>query len=258
MPSTRLLAELRAPEIADRLTPSSVVIQPIAATEQHGSHLPFATDCIVAEAAVDAVLTEHGDDLDLWALPPLRYGKSNEHAWSAGTVWLSHSTLMSVLHDLGRCVAQLPTKRLVFVNGHGGNTALLNVALRELRLAHGLHTFLTHPGLPPDHGGESPASELGMGIHSGLEETSVLLHLRPALVDMSLAQRNVPEHLATNRYVRFGGSVSFGWLSDDFGPSGVIGDPTGATAERGKERFEGMVRGLGEALAEVRDFRHRA
>jgi creatinine amidohydrolase len=257
MPSTRNLAELRAPDIVERLTPSSVVIQTIAATEQHGPHLPCATDCIVAESTTDAVLAECGEELDLWALPPLRYGKSNEHAWSPGTVWLSHETLMSVLHDVARCVAQLPTGKLVFVNGHGGNTALLNVALRELRLTHGLQTFLAHPSLPADHGGQPPASELGMGIHSGLDETSVLLHLRPDLVDMSRAERNIPEHLAANRHVRFGGSVSFGWLSDDFGPSGVIGDPTAASAERGEERFGRMVRNLGEALAEVRDFRHR-
>lgn len=253
----RLLSELRAPEIAERLSPSSVVIQPIAATEQHGPHLPFATDAVVAEAAVGAVVADRGEELDLWVLPPLRYGKSNEHAWSPGTVWLGPETLMAVLRDVGRCAASLPTTTLAFVNGHGGNTALLNVALRELRLQSGLQTFLLHPGLPADHGGASPASELGMGIHSGLEETSVMLHLRPDLVDMSLAARNVPEHLAGNRHVRFGGTVSFGWTSDDFGPSGVIGDPTGATAERGKERFEGMVRAMGEALAEVKAFRHR-
>jgi creatinine amidohydrolase len=66
--------------------------------------------------------------------------------------------------------------------------------------------------------------------------------------------RNVPEHLAGNRYVRFGGPVAFGWLSNDFGPDGHIGDPVPATPERGKELFEGSVTAFCEALAEIRSF----
>jgi creatinine amidohydrolase len=247
----RRLAELRAPEVAERLGPDSIVIQPIAAVEQHGPHLPLVTDLLIAESVVDAVVADRGDELDLWALPPLAYGKSNEHAWCPGTVWLGPTTLLAVLDDVGRSVAMLPTKRLAFVNGHGGNSSLLQVALRELRLAHGLQTFLLHPGVPPDQGGPSTEEELGMGIHGGLGETSLVLHLRPDLVDMSKAARHVPEELAGNRHIRFGGPVAFGWTSDDFGPSGVIGDPTSATAERGKEQFGAIVAALGDALAEV-------
>ena len=81
-----------------------------------------------------------------------------------------------------------------------------------------------------------------------------MLHLRPELVDHGAGSRNVPEPVAANRHVRFGGAVSFGWLSNDFGPSGHIGDPTGATAERGKPLFEGAVRAFGEALGEVARF----
>jgi creatinine amidohydrolase len=252
--SIRRLAELRAPEIATRLSERSIVVQPLGAVEQHGPHLPFNTDLVVASDVAEAVVGEYGDELDLWLLPPLAYTKSNEHAWSAGTVWLSATTLLAVLDDIGRCVAQLPAERLVFLNGHGGNSALVNVANRELRLKYGLKTFLAHPGLPPDQGGASPASELGMGVHGGLDETALMLHLRPELVELPLGVRNVPERLAENRHVRFGGRVSFGWLSDDFGPDGLIGDPTGATAERGKELFEGSVRATGEALAEVAAF----
>jgi creatinine amidohydrolase len=72
---------------------------------------------------------------------------------------------------------------------------------------------------------------------------------------MSVAARNVPEHLADNHHVRFGGSTAFGWLSDDFGPSGVIGDPVGANAELGKQQFESMVTAMGEAFAEISRFR---
>lgn len=231
-----------------------MVVLPLGAIEQHGPHLPFNTDWLIAERVAEAAVERVGAELDVWLLPALAYTKSNEHAWSAGTIWLSHDTLMKVLDDIGRCVATTPARKLVFFNGHGGNSALVGVANREIRLAHGLQTFLAHPGVPPDQGGVSAPEELGMGIHGGTDETSMMLHLAPDLVDMSLATRNVPEKLASNRYVRFGGKVGFGWLSNDFGPDGHIGDPTTASAERGAVLFEGAVTAFAEALAEVAAF----
>ncbi|HWL44609.1 MAG TPA: creatininase family protein [Ilumatobacter sp.] len=255
VPATRQLADLRAPQVAAALSPASIVVQPLGAVEQHGPHLPFVTDQLIANRVADAAVAEAArQGIDVWLLPSLAYTKSNEHAWSAGTIWLSADTLLRVLDDIGRCVATTSARKLVFFNGHGGNSALVGVANRELRLAHGLMTFLAHPGVPPDQGGSSPAEELGMGIHGGIDETSLMLYLAPELVDMSAASRNVPEHLAGNRYVRFGGRVGFGWLSDDFGPDGHIGDPTLATAERGKELFEGSVAAFVEALGEIAAF----
>ena len=252
--ASRFFPDLRAPQVAELITDRSIFVQPIGAIEQHGPHLPFSTDLVIAQAVSEATVAERGDELDLWMLPPLAYTKSNEHAWSHGTVWLSAETLLAVLRDVGRCLATLPARRLVFMNGHGGNSALLQMMNRELRLSYGLMTFTTHPGVPADQGGTSAPSELRMGVHAGEDETSLMLHLRPDLVDMSVAIRNVPEWLAENRYVRFGGTVSFGWLSNDFGPAGHIGDPTAASPERGKELFEGSVRTFGEALAEVARF----
>jgi creatinine amidohydrolase len=252
--SSRRLAELRAPDIGRVLSDRSILVQPLGAVEQHGPHLPFNTDLVIADHVASAAVDRVGLDLDVWLLPPLAYTKSNEHAWSAGTFWLSASTLLAVLDDIGRCVAMTPSRKLVFMNGHGGNSALVAAANRELRLHHGLMTFLAHPGVPPDQGGESPESELGMGIHGGTEETSLMLHLAPELVDMTVAVRNVPEQLAENRYVRFGGAVAFGWLSSDFGTDGHIGDPTTATAERGAHLFNRAVDAFCEALAEISCF----
>lgn len=252
--SSRLLVESSATEIAARLGPDSVVILPTGAIEQHGPHLPVATDLLIVQALAERTVERFGEELDLWLLPPLAYTKSNEHAWSAGTFWLSAATLTAVLADLGRSVARTPSRRLALLNGHGGNSSLLQVAARDIRLETGLRTFTLHPAVPADQGGASPAAELGMGVHGGLEETSLMLHLRPELVDMSLAERWVPEHLAGYRYVRFGGPVSFGWSSDDFGTSGVIGDPSGASAEEGARRAEALVSFLGDALAEVARF----
>jgi creatinine amidohydrolase len=250
----RHLADLSGPDVGRLLTERSIVVQPLGAIEQHGPHLPLNTDLIIAQATAEATIADVGDEVDAWLLPPLAYTKSNEHAWCAGTIWLSASTLLAVLDDIGRCIAKTPAKRLVFLNGHGGNSALLGAANREIRLEHGLMTFTTHPGVPADQGGTSAAGEHGMGIHGGADETSVMLHLAPDLCDMSSAERRIPEGMVGNRYVRFGGSVSFGWLSNDFFDDGVIGDPTAATAEHGKALFEGSVTAFGEALREIRDF----
>ena len=201
-----------------------------------------------------ALVDRHGDDLDLWLLPAMPYSKSNEHAWSAGSVWFGPETMLRMLDDLGRSIATLPAERLVFLNGHGGNSSLLNVACRELRLHHGLRTFLAHPAVPPDQGGASSEVEHGMGIHGGLRETSMMLHLRPDLVDMDAAGRRIPEGLVDNRHVRFGGTVSFGWLSNDWSEDGYIGDATGANAAQGEADFDAAVTQLAEAMAEVRDF----
>jgi creatinine amidohydrolase len=253
--TSRFLTDYTAPALRERMSESSIIIQPFGACEQHGPHLPLATDAIVVEAAAQAVVEQFGDDQDLWLLPTLTYTKSNEHAWAGGTVWLSANTLLAVIDDIARSLALLPAKRLVFLNGHGGNSALLNVALREVRLKYGFMTFLAHPHVPADQGGSSPhAHELGMGIHGGIGETSVMLHLRPDLVDMTKAYRNVPESLAANAHVKFGGKVSFGWLSNDFGPDGHIGDPTGASAEIGAAGFAKAVATLGESFAEISAF----
>lgn len=249
----RHLAELRLPDIA-RITQSSILIQPVGSIEQHGPHLPFNTDLVIPSRTADALLDRVGDELDVWVLPPLVYTKSNEHAWAPGTVWLSAQTLLAVLDDLGRSLTTLPVQKLVFLNGHGGNSALLNIACRDIRLAHGLQTFLMHPMVPPDQGGESPQTELGMGIHGGHDETSLMMHLAPELVASALPPAVIPERLAENRHVRFGGPVSFGWSSDDFSGAGHIGDPTGATAEAGASIFEAIVSHLSVALEEIAGF----
>ena len=153
---SRHIEHLRGPDVAGALTAKSVIVQPLGAIEQHGPHLPLNTDLAIATAVAEAAVPRAVDaGVDAWLLPPLAYTKSNEHAWNAGTVWLSARTMLSVLEDIGRCVAATGARKLVFLNGHGGTSALVAVANRELRLQFGLETFLAHPTQPADQGGAS-------------------------------------------------------------------------------------------------------
>jgi creatinine amidohydrolase len=250
----RDFADLRAPQIPN-LSPAAVAVLPVGSAEQHGPHLPLSTDFVVADTLARDAVSAYGDEYELFLLPSLGISKSNEHAWSPGTLWLSATTLLAVLDDIARCLATTPIRKLVFLNGHGGNSALLQVASRDIRLAHRLQTFVMHPSVPADHGGESPTTELG--IHAGLDQTSNMMHLRPELVRPELGVRSVPDQLARFERVRFGGAVSFGWLSDDFGTDGTIGDPTDATPERGKQLYEAMVTAAGQSFAEIARFHPR-
>ncbi|NQY58270.1 MAG: creatininase family protein [Ilumatobacteraceae bacterium] len=249
------LADHTAEAIDRSIGRDSAIVVPVGAIEQHGRHLPLSTDFVIADETARAVAEALGND-PVWFLPTLPFSKSDEHAWSAGTMWLSVSTMLAVVDDIARSASQAGAGRLVFLNGHGGNTTLLNVACRDIRRTHGLLTFLTHPLAPPAYssGPSADNAELGMGIHGGLDETAIMLHLRPDLVDLDLAEPNVPAWLRENQHVRFGGSVQFGWLSNDFGPSGVIGDPTGATAEYGAELFAHSVSTIIDQLREILAF----
>ena len=113
--ASRNLGDLRGPEIVSKISPRSIFVQPLGAVEQHGPHLPFNTDEIIATAVAEATLREVGERLDVWLLPTLSYTKSNEHAWAPGTIWLSATTMLSVLDDIGRCISKTNAPKLVFL-----------------------------------------------------------------------------------------------------------------------------------------------
>ncbi len=244
--------DLTWPEIAV-LPPDTVAVLPLGAIEQHGPHLPVSTDYVAATEAAAAAVAAAAVPVVL--LPGLAYTKSDEHHTFPGTIWLSWDTLMRTLVDIGRSLQTSGITRLLFVNGHGGNSALGQVAGRELRRRFGLRTFFAHLSVPADQGGRGSApSEFGMGVHGGHGETSLMLHLRPELVHLDRASSRVPLALREYEHIGFGKPVSFGWTSDDFGPDGHIGDPTGATAEDGKVFFEAAVARLAEVIAEAYRF----
>ena len=251
---SRLLADLPGSRVTATLTERSILVQPIGAIEHHGPHLPLATDALVAEAVATAgVELALATGLDVWQLPTLSVGKSDEHHWAPGTLWLTADTLLAVLRDLGRSVAATGATKLVFVNGHGGNAALLQVANRELRRLFRLQPFAMPAGLQhAGRGMHGEPDERGFGIHAGWAETSLVLHLAPHLVDTAAFARNVPDSLADFELLGFNGRpVTFGWMSNDFGPSGVIGDPTGASAAAGARLFDEGAAFVAAALGEI-------
>lgn len=256
-------------EQVKQLDPATVAVLPLGAIEQHGPHLPVSTDYLIASSVAEAAAAlisenavEGAEGVHAVLLPGLAYTKSDEHHWAPGTIWVSWDTLMNYLIDIGRSLANTPIKKLMFVNGHGGNSALGQVVCRELHRRFGLETFFAHSMAPVDQSlanasGTTAPHELGLGIHGGHTETAVVMHLRPELVNMDLAERQVPEHLTEYQHVGFGKRVSFGWCSDDFETNGAIGDPTGATAEAGKLLFEAAAVSNAEAIVEVAQFRFR-
>ncbi len=247
--TTRHFADLTTAEIATALQPDSILILPTGAIEPHGPHLPLRTDLVMAEAVTAAAVDRAvADGHDVWLLPSLAYTKSDEHANLPGAMWLQADTMMRTVIDLGRSIAATQAKRLLFVNCHGGNSALLEVALRELRRRFDLQTFLYAAPARP-----GPTEE-GFGIHAGWAETSMMLHLRPDLVDMSQAKPAVPHAITGCSHVGFGKPVRFGWLADDFAESGVIGDPSGADATIGAELFDNTVSALTAAIPEIATF----
>ena len=111
------LEDLSGPDAAAALGADAVVLVPIGAVEQHGPHLPLSVDWVIADAVASAVVERIAGELPVWSVPTLPFSKSNEHAWSTGTVWLSNETMHHVLNDIGRCVAQSEARRIVFLNG---------------------------------------------------------------------------------------------------------------------------------------------
>jgi len=246
----RDLHELSGPALASTLTAESIIVLPTGSIEHHGPHLPLATDLLMAELLAEKIVDGAAEaGIDAWLLPAIAYAKSDEHAWAPGTIWVGAHTLLDTLVAIGRGVAATPARTLVFYNGHGGNVALLQVALRELRVQFGLRTFFMNVSIPA---GET---ELGFGIHGGHGETSLAMHLRPDLVDLTGAVDATPAHLARFEKIGFASApVQFGWTSDDFGTGGVIGDPTGANAAHGAELAGELVTEGIASLAEIAAF----
>lgn len=210
------------------LTPTLIV--PLGSTEQHGPHLPLDTDTRIATAVACAVVA----DCDGLVAPAIAYGAAGEHQGFAGTVSIGTAALTAVLVEYGRSACDW-AGRIAFVNGHGGNVDALRAAVGLLR-SEGRDVCWCSCTT------DDPALARIGDAHAGHTETSVLLHLSPDSVRMDARAVGNTEPLARLMpLLRRGGVAAVSAV-------GVLGDPTGATAEDGARIFEAMVRRCGQAI----------
>ena len=208
-----------------------LVLVPVGSVEQHGPHLPVSTDMVVAAAVVAAAaadLTGIQTGEAVVVAPAVAYGASGEHQAFPGTVSIGTAALRTVLVEMVRSLA-VWAGRVVFVNGHGGNLPALTQAVRQMR-GEGHDVGWVPCGVP---GGDA---------HAGRTETSLMLHLAPDLVHLDVAVPGVttPLEEILPRLQREGvRSVS---------PTGILGDPTGATAADGRRLFQAIVTSIRASL----------
>ena len=248
IPEGRNFAYLNWKQVDALPRESTLLILPTAAIEQHGPHLPLATDTLINNLLLGRALEKLPGELPVYALPPVHYGKSNEHIGFPGTLSVSASTFMAVLHDLGASVSAAGFKKLVLYNTHGGNTSLIDVMARDLRAEFGLRTFALHGSGGVAFEGLSP-QERAYGFHAGEVETAFLLASVPDLVDCSAYTVNYIADISEPALLRPENAPAvFAWLTRDIASSGVLGDPRPATAENGARWINQAATRLASAL----------
>jgi creatinine amidohydrolase len=223
---------------------TTIAILPIAATEQHGPHLPVCVDAAINRGMLATLTQRLPEDLDIRILPVQAIGKSNEHIRSPGTLTLPATVLIEAWTELGLCVARAGLRKLVIVNSHGGNDEVMGIVARELRVRANMLAVKCHwsrLGRPLGVYGER---ELRYGIHAGDSETSLMLHFHPDLVDMghardfaSVAERDEQRFV----HLRPTGQTAYSWLASDLNPDGAVGEAHKATAEKGRITAEHCV-----------------
>jgi creatinine amidohydrolase len=257
IPDPRNFAYLTWKQVDALPRETTLLVLPTAAIEQHGRHLPLATDTLINNLLLGKALALVPADLPIYVLPPVCYGKSNEHIGFPGTLSLRAETLMAVVRDIGASIAAAGFRRLVLYNTHGGNTSIVDVLARDLRAEFGLRTFslFGSPGAKFDGVSEQ---ERTYGFHAGEIETAYLLHATPELVHKTEYAANYIASVSKPEPIKPEGSAAnFAWLTRDISSSGVLGDPSAATAEHGEQWSNDAAARIAELLAAMVKFEPR-
>ena len=238
-----------------------VVVLPVGAIEQHGPHLPLSVDRDLVEAVTARALAALMPAQNVLVLPTVQIGCSIEHDRFPGTLSLSGATLLVVLADLAASLRRSGVLRLVLFNGHGGNTAALEMAAREMRVTHGMivatASWFGFAGAEEVFAG----ADLAQDLHAGLIETSAMLAARPELVEMDKA-RDFPTAMTgwaadAPRIGLSGQPARPAWAIGDLNREGACGNAAAATAEAGAQLLDTAGRGFAAFLAEFARFDHR-
>ncbi|MCX8173686.1 MAG: creatininase family protein [Thermoplasmata archaeon] len=245
-----LLGEMTREEASKRFTPDTVFLLPVGSVEQHGPHLPLDTDAFDANYACIEAAMRCSDPKPV-VLPPVYYGVSLHHMHYKGTITLMPETLITVIVDICTSLVRHGAKKIVVVNGHGGNAHALGCALQTLSHQYEEVLFVL------DNGGlaEGTRKRLFTGrndVHAGEYETSTSLYNRGDLVQLEKAKEG--EIIFPSRYLEFSAAERAHYFPfmDMVSSNGVLGNPEKASKEKGKEMWEAMIAGLVNLIEDLK------
>ncbi|MGU3452213.1 creatininase family protein [Methylobacterium sp. 391_Methyba4] len=255
--TARFWSELTTDDLTRHDMGRAIAVLPVAAIEQHGPHLPLATDTLIAEGYLARVRDHAPPDLDVLLLPVQPVGKSDEHDSFPGTLSLDTGTALAAWTGIGAAVHRAGCRKLVLVTSHGGNSGLIDLVAGELRARFRMVAVTTswaRLGYPE---GLFPADEIAHGIHAGGIETALMLALRPDLVRADRIADFPPRTRAMVRdftHLRAGRPAAFAWKAGDLHPSGAMGDARLGTAEAGRAALDYGARAFLALLRDVDAF----
>lgn len=233
-----------------------VILQPVGAIEQHGPHLPLIVDSALGMGVLGRALSQLEAEIPAYCLPPLYYGKSNEHWYFPGTITLSAKTLLSVLMEVGESIYRAGFRKLAFVNSHGGQPEVVKIAAVDLHQCYpDFSIFPLFLWRVPNAAAELfTAQELELGIHAGDLETSAMLSLMPEQVRMEKAVEEFPHGLPKDSLLSMEGQLPFAWQTRDLTRSGVLGNASIATQKKGDRLLESVVQGWVKLIEDIHFF----
>ena len=259
-PPSRYLPYLSWTEVAalpDR--ENTVIVLPTGSTEQHGPHLPCAVDTVICAGVVGHALARLDARVPAYAMAPITYGKSEEHLHFPGTMTLTGPTLLATMVEIAESVYRAGFRKLLIVNGHGGQPQIMEIMAREMRLRHGDYIVVPQHTwrLPHVAGRYMSEREKRLAMHAGHAETAIMMALAPHTVHMERAVTNYPPEFGS-KLLSPDGRPACAWTARDFGTSGIIGDPLPATAEQGAAILESLAQSWAQAITELHALRWAA
>jgi creatinine amidohydrolase/Fe(II)-dependent formamide hydrolase-like protein len=245
-----LLAEMTWPEAQTRLKEVDVALLPVGSMEQHGPHLPLDTDAFDAGYLARRVAKACTPPKPL-VLPLIPYGVSYHHEDFCGTLSIAPKTLSQIVYEIGMSAARHGITKLVIINGHGGNIPALQFAAQMInRDAHIFSCVETGETSEKDIG---DLTETPNDVHAGEVETSTALANRPHLVKLDRAKKFIPRF--SSKYLNFSSKRSVEWYARvaKISPTGILGDPTKATREKGEKMWAIMIKHLVEFVEDLQN-----
>lgn len=242
----------------DNLDPeATIAVLPVGSIEQHGPHLPVGVDTDIVWGVVENSLEKIPDDILCLVLPLMPIGKANEHSDFNGTISLSVNTLISLWTEICENVLRTGIKKILIINGHGGQTNVTSIVARDLRIRHDALVVPINWWSVREKPNEFSEEEYMYGIHGGAEETSVMMHLHPSLVNKDKIDNFISNSYKNRKEfpILCGNGTLHAWKASDLHAGGACGDASIASAEKGKEIINNASDSIIKLLQEMRRFK---